>query len=103
MNDGLPCMNCKKPTPESDAKVCAEVFVCSACHEMAERLFHRLEGELRRLLLLSKETIRVALVEGKLHFAHTHERDVPKDELLKMIVQFSEKKEREADARRAGS
>lgn len=103
MSDGLPCLNCKKPTPEGDAKVFAEVFVCSACHGMAERLFQRLEGELRRLLLLSKETIRVALVEGKLHFEHTNEREVPKDELFKMILQFSEKKEREADARRAGS
>jgi hypothetical protein len=103
MSDGLPCLNCKKLTPESDAKVFAEVFVCSICYEMADRLFHRLEGELRRLLLLTKETIRVALVEGKLHFEHTQEREVPKDELLRMILQFSEKKDREADARRSGS
>lgn len=103
MSDGLPCMNCKKPTAETDAKVFAEVFVCSTCYITAERLFHRLEGELKRLLFLSKEVIRVALLEGKLHFELTHERDIPKDELLKMIMQFSEKKERDAEtSRRAG-
>lgn len=96
MNEGLACMNCGKATPESDAKVFAEVFVCSTCFTMAERVFHRLEGELRRLLLVSKEAIRVALIQGKLHFELTEEKDIPKDELLRMIMQFSEKKNAKA-------
>lgn len=93
---GLPCMNCRKPTADEDGKVFAEVFVCSTCYTMAERMFHRLEGELRRLLLLSKETIRVALIEGKMNFENATEQEIPKEDLLKMIVQFSERKEQNA-------
>lgn len=100
---GLPCLNCQTPTSEKDAKIFAEVFVCPTCYSTAERLFHRLEGELRRLLLLSKETIRNALVEGKLHLEYASEGDIPKEELLKMILQFAEKKEQHAEARRTGS
>ncbi len=85
-------MNCHEPAPENTAKVFANVFVCSTCYTRAERLYQRLEGELHRLLTLSKEVIRVALIEGKLHFEVTSEEDVPKEELLKMIMQFSEKK-----------
>lgn len=93
---GLPCMNCNKPTSDEDGKLFAEVFVCSTCYTTAERLYQRLEGELRRLLLLSKETIRVALIEGKLHAETASEQEIPKEDLLRMIVQFSERKERDA-------
>ncbi len=92
---GLPCMNCQKPTSTNDAKIFANVFVCSTCYMTAERLFARLEGELKHLLLLSKEVIRVALIEGKLHSPLAEEREIPKEELLKMIMQFSEKKDAE--------
>lgn len=92
--NAITCMNCNAPTTEADAKLFAEVFVCTACHDRAVRIFQRLETDLRRLLLMSKEAIRAALTEGKLHFEATGEQEVSKADLLKMIVQFSENKER---------
>lgn len=97
---GLPCMNCHQPTTEADGKVFAEVFVCTTCHTMATRLYQRLEIELKKLLAISKESIRLSLVQGKLHYGTAEEEEPSKQELLKMIVQFSEKKDAERSARR---
>jgi hypothetical protein len=93
MDNSLRCLNCSKHVAEKDARIFAEVYVCSPCSDMAERLYHRCEGELRRMLLLLRESIRVALVEGRLHYgAAESSQDISKEELLKMIVQLSEKK-----------
>lgn len=90
---GLPCMNCQQQVAEKDGKVFAGAFVCPACHEMAERLYSRCDGELRRLLLLLREAIRIAIVEGRLQYGPaTPLEDVPKEELLKMIAELTEKK-----------
>ena len=83
--DGLQCMNCKQPTGPGEAKLFAEVFVCPTCHEMAVRLFNRLETDLRRLLWMSKEVIRAALTEGKLKFEASNEQEVSKEELLQLV------------------
>lgn len=86
-------MNCRTPVQEKNGKVFAEVFVCPTCYTMAEHLHTRCEGELKRLLLLLRESIRVALVEGKLHYGPARPlEEVPKAELLKMIVELTEKK-----------
>lgn len=89
----LPCMNCNKPVPETDAKIFGGVFCCPACFTMAESLLVRLDAELRKLQLMTKEAIRVALVQGKLHYGTNDNQEVPKAELLKMIVQMAEKKD----------
>lgn len=89
---GIPCMNCRKTVSEEDGRVFAEVFVCPGCFLIAERLYQRLELELRRLLAMSKEAIRIALVEGKVSPSSGEKEVLSKEELLKMIVQMSEKK-----------
>lgn len=85
-------MNCQKNVDTGEAKLFAEVFCCPDCFTIAERTYHRLEAELRKLLVMSKETIRIALIEGKLHLAPGENKDVSKEDLLQMIVQMSEKK-----------
>lgn len=90
--DGLCCLNCHKTVPTSDAKVFAEVFVCSTCHDTAERLYQRSEGELRMLLLMLKESIRVALVEGRLHVGERSVEEVSKTDLLRMMVRLEEQR-----------
>lgn len=93
LSGGISCMNCGQPVSEQDGKVFAEVFVCPVCYEMAERLYGKCEGELRRLLLLLREAVRVALVEGKLKYGPAQPLDdVPKEDLLRMIVSMTEKK-----------
>lgn len=100
--DGIDCMNCRCKVEQEDARVFAEVFVCSSCYQMAERLFTRCEGELKKLLLLLRESIRIALVEGKLQYGQSASlEEVPKAELLKMIVEMTEKKN-EAASRQTG-
>ena len=92
-SSGIPCMNCRKEVEQQDGKVFAEVFVCPTCYELAGRLYDRCEGELNRLLLMLREAIRIALVEGKLQYGPALPLDeVPKAELLKMIVELTEKK-----------
>lgn len=95
--NGLPCMNCHKEVGEGESKIFAEVFLCEGCAEMATRLFSRFEGELKKLLFMSKETIRQALVRGELRYAEGEEP--PKRELFKMIVELSEAAD---DHRQAG-
>lgn len=88
---GMPCLNCNKSVSQPEGNIFAGVFVCQECYERASRLHHRLEMELRKMLMMSREAIRIALVEGKLHFGTEQARDISKEELLKMIVKMSEK------------
>lgn len=88
----MECMNCHKEVEPGDAKIFAEVFCCPTCFTIAERTYKRLEGELRKMLVMSRETIRVALVEGKLHLPEGETQDVSKEDVLRMIVQMTEKK-----------
>ena len=90
--NNLTCMNCQTVVRQADARVFAEVYVCPTCYAVAEQMYKRLEVELRRMLLMSKEAIRVALVQGKLHLPAGGLEEVSKEEVLKMIVQLSEKK-----------
>lgn len=103
LDQGLPCMNCQQLVPEKDGKIFAQVFVCSVCYAVAESLHNKCEAELRRMQLLLKEAIRIALVEGKLKLGPaTPLDDVPKEELLKMIVQLTENKNGDRSTRPAG-
>ena len=97
---GIPCKNCDKVMGADDGKIFAEVVVCPTCYTMAERLFSRCDRELRQMLLLLQEAIRVALIEGKLHYGAAQPLDeVPKEELLRMIVKMTESKHARAAAR----
>jgi hypothetical protein len=56
-------------------------------------MYDRCEGELNRLLLLLREAIRIALVEGKMRFGPALPMDeIPKADLLKMIAELTERK-----------
>jgi len=90
--DGLSCLNCKQQIPSKDAKIFAEVFVCPTCYDTAERLFRRSEGELRMLLLMLKESIRIALIEGRLHVGKQDPDEVSKTDLLRMMVRLEEQR-----------
>lgn len=84
--DSLKCLNCSEPVPAEEAKVYAQVFVCPTCYDRAERLFKRSEKELKMLLTMLQEAIRVALIEGRLHFEAVKVEDVSKVDLMKALV-----------------
>lgn len=90
---GLPCMNCRRHVDQAAGHVFAEVFVCPECFKMAEHLYTKCDAELRRLQLLLREAIRIALVEGKLQLGPARAlEEIPKSELLTMIAELTEKK-----------
>jgi hypothetical protein len=90
----LNCMNCRKEVSEQEAKFfTGMVLCCPTCFLMAERLHDRMKRELNALLLMTTEKIRLDLIEGKLHFQGTSDQEIPKEVLLKTIVQLQELKD----------
>lgn len=92
VNNELCCINCHKPVSSHEARLFAGVFCCLTCYTVAEHLLLQSEMYLRRLMALTKESIRVALIEGKLHHG-TDNKELSKRDILEMIVQMSEKKD----------
>lgn len=90
---GLECMNCHEPTSDEDGKLFAEVFVCSRCYVLAERLYAKTEAELKGLLLVLKDKIREYLVQGKLHYSTDPSANpVSKKFLLQAILSVEEQR-----------
>jgi hypothetical protein len=94
MADGLSCMNCKRLVEPSRAKLFAEVFVCEDCHTMAVHFWDKLDRELRYLLVMAKESIRLALLEGKFSFPEGGAQEVSKREVLQAILRMQEAREK---------
>lgn len=89
----LTCLNCDASVVDSEAKIFAGVFCCPICYSRAERLEENLQLELRRLMTMTRETIRIALVEGKLHFGADSDKEVSKTALLQQIVKLEDIKD----------
>lgn len=87
----LPCMNCTTPVSPEEAKIFAEVFVCPTCFKVAECLYNKGSADLRALLSMMKEAIRIALIEGRLQLSEQSLQDVSKTDLLRAIVDLQEK------------
>jgi hypothetical protein len=92
--DGLPCLNCQKPVQAAEAKIFAGTFVCPVCFAIATRMEDRLNGELKRLLLMTREAIRISIVERKLALGPADAaRDLSKKEVLEAIIQLQDRAE----------
>lgn len=89
MNE-LPCMNCKHPVATNAGKFFAEVFLCEKCFTMAEHFYARLLRELQFLVTMSKEAIRVSLVQGKFSFPEGPAGEVSKRAVLEEIMRMEE-------------
>lgn len=88
----LPCLNCQKMVGGSDALIFEGVYCCPSCHAVASRALTRLEAELRSLLVLARESIRVSLIERRLHLPDKPEEDISKTDLLQAIVELQQKR-----------
>lgn len=91
----LPCMNCKAEVEQGQGKFFAEVFVCSNCETMAVHFFERLVRELNFLLTMAKESIRLALVQGKFSFPEGPAGEPSKRAVLEAILQMEESREKQ--------
>lgn len=92
MASGLKCMNCKSHVPEGEAKFFGQVFVCETCFTIASRFYERLQRELKQTLVVAKDAIRVALVQGKFHLSEAQRQGVSKKEVLEAILRMEELK-----------
>jgi hypothetical protein len=89
---GAKCKNCGNPVG-ADGKLFAEVFVCPTCYAIAERVFERGAMLLRRISVLLRDTIRYALMNGKLDFSSASAEKVGDGDLLRRIVGLYTEKE----------
>lgn len=64
----LKCMNCACPVGQSDGEFFAGVFLCGDCNTVATRLYERGSSELKLVLSMLKDAIRMAIVQKKLQF-----------------------------------
>ncbi len=90
----LPCLNCKQTVQPQEAKVFAGVYVCPSCFSISERLYQRGEQEIRHLLTMMKESIRVALLDGRVNFKEQKVEEVSKTDVLRAIVKMEEERVR---------
>lgn len=95
----LPCLNCKCEVEQGKGKFFAEVFLCEGCHAQSTHFFARLEKELSFLLTIAKESIRVALVQGKFSFPEGPAGEPSKRAVLEEILKMEELRERLARER----
>lgn len=94
----MPCMNCKTPVKQDDVRLFQGVFCCSKCHELATRAFQRLERELKYMLTLAGETIRLALVKGEFQLGPADQpHEIPKSELMRKLIAHVEDREKKAE------
>lgn len=92
----LKCPCCKGPI-EEEGSIFADVLVCAACKQLAESTYRGIELELRQLLVVAKDLLRVALLRGHLRPEKGEKRNPAKADVLRQILQLKEM----ADARRA--
>ena len=88
--EGLKCLNCHKVIQSGDAKIFAEVLVCPTCWFMSTRLYERAQQDLRRTLVIMREVIRLALVQGKLQFWSADQiKGLSRSQLLEQLAVMS--------------
>ena len=87
---GLPCVNCKEPVGTDDAKFFAQTFVCSRCFAIAERTYVQGERQLRMMLVMLKECIRLAIIKGELQFPEKNTEDMPRKDLFAELSRLAQ-------------
>jgi hypothetical protein len=84
-------MNCRQPVDPEKAQVFLGVYVCETCHLVASRLRARIQDELKALLTMSDEALRIGLIEGKVVLGPAEAgRELTKREVLQQVVKLSE-------------
>jgi uncharacterized protein (DUF2225 family) len=63
-------------------KLFAQIFICPKCYFIAEKLYSRGEQELKMLLLVLRESIRLAIVQHNLQFSPKQLEEMKREDLL---------------------
>lgn len=89
---GLPCMNCKEMVPSNEGEFFAEVFVCPGCYLIAKRYYERGQQDVKFVLTMMKEAIRLGLMRGELQFRTVREIEgADKPELLERLATLAQR------------
>ena len=87
----LKCMNCQKELQPNGGEFFMEVFICSSCKLIAERLYERAQQDVKHLLVMMKEAIRLGLVQGQLQFRDPEQvEEVTRPNLLNKLAELAE-------------
>lgn len=91
MGQHLSCMNCQNAVAPNDAKIFATVFCCPSCYFIAERLAVRAEEELKRMLIIHRDQIRIAMVTRQLSFSSPEQvTEASKKDIFEAIVKLQD-------------
>lgn len=88
----LSCLNCHVALTPEQGKLFKGVFCCEACGKVAESTITHLHRELMMLYRMAEESVRLSLLQGKLHLPSGPRADVSKEELLRSIMGIVEKR-----------
>lgn len=86
---GLACVNCGADVESDEAKFYAQVFVCPTCYAIAEHLHQKGEQELKMMLVMLKECIRLAIVQKRLQFPPQHLEEMPRKDLFEELAKLA--------------
>ena len=92
----LKCMNCKAELEQSQAKIAFEVLVCPDCEKVANRFFAQAQKELKVVLVLMKDAIRMGLTQGRLQFSMDGDKPVSRQDLLVKLGELVERAQEKA-------
>lgn len=68
-----------------------EVFICSNCKLVAERIFERAQQDVKHLLVMMKESIRLGLIEGRLQFRDPEQvEEVSRPDLINKLAELAD-------------
>lgn len=88
----LPCVNCGEEVLSNEGKLYAEVYVCPDCYAVAERMTERAHRELKLVLVMMRDAIRLGLLQKKLRFRTPEElKNVNKADFLSELGELVEK------------
>jgi len=84
-------MNCKAGVSQQDGRFFAEVFVCPGCYRVAETLHNRAQQELKLVLVMMRDAIRLSLLQGQLQFKTPEQlSEAPSGEIVKQMASLVE-------------
>jgi hypothetical protein len=92
----LRCVNCRTEVDPDKAKVCFGVLVCESCDRVANRFFEQAQKELKVVLVLMKDAIRMGLTQGRLQFSMDGEEIVTRQKLLAKLGELVERAQENA-------
>jgi DNA-directed RNA polymerase subunit RPC12/RpoP len=82
---GLSCVNCKREVVAGEEKFFDKVYLCPDCHRIALRVLEKGERELKMMLMVLRESIRLAIVQHKLQFNEQNLDDMKEEDMVSVL------------------